>query len=134
MEEKKIEREVFLVTGGSGYVGKILLEKLILDSRVEKIILIDKDDLRKDLKENKKIIFIHKNLADNSLYDWESEVKKIEVREKILVTKVVHLAWQIRRLDISDPELCLRVFKSNRDAGLLLFAGLLMDAVMRAAA
>jgi 4-hydroxybenzoate polyprenyltransferase len=42
------------------------------------------------------------------------------------------LVWQIRRLDISDPALCLRVFKSNRDAGLLLFAGLLVDAVMRA--
>jgi 4-hydroxybenzoate polyprenyltransferase len=28
--------------------------------------------------------------------------------------------------------LCLRIFKSNRDAGLLLFAGLLVDAVMRA--
>jgi 4-hydroxybenzoate polyprenyltransferase len=44
-----------------------------------------------------------------------------------------HLIWQIRRLDISDTALCLRVFKSNRDAGLLLFAGLLADAVMRAA-
>jgi 4-hydroxybenzoate polyprenyltransferase len=44
-----------------------------------------------------------------------------------------HLVWQIKRLDISDPALCLRIFKSNRDAGLLLFAGLLVDAVMRAA-
>ena len=43
-----------------------------------------------------------------------------------------HLIWQIRRLDISDPALCLRIFKSNRDAGLLLFAGLLADAVLRA--
>jgi 4-hydroxybenzoate polyprenyltransferase len=43
-----------------------------------------------------------------------------------------HLVSQIKRLDISDPALCLRVFKSNRDAGLLLFAGLLVDAVMRA--
>jgi 4-hydroxybenzoate polyprenyltransferase len=42
-----------------------------------------------------------------------------------------HLVWQIRRLDIGDPVLCLRLFKSNRDAGLLLFAGLLVDAVMR---
>ncbi len=42
-----------------------------------------------------------------------------------------HLIWQIRRLQISDPALCLRIFKSNRDAGLLLFAGLLVDAVMR---
>jgi 4-hydroxybenzoate polyprenyltransferase len=44
-----------------------------------------------------------------------------------------HLAWQIRRLEIGDPALCLRIFKSNRDAGLLLFAGLLVDAAMRAA-
>jgi 4-hydroxybenzoate polyprenyltransferase len=43
-----------------------------------------------------------------------------------------HLVWQIARLDISDTALCLRVFKSNRDAGLLLFAGLLVDAVIRA--
>jgi 4-hydroxybenzoate polyprenyltransferase len=49
-----------------------------------------------------------------------------------LVVFAAHLAWQIRRLDISDPALCLRVFKSNRDAGLLLFAGMLMDAVIRA--
>jgi len=44
-----------------------------------------------------------------------------------------HLAWQIRRLEIGDPALCLRIFKSNRDAGLLLFAGFLADAAMRAA-
>jgi len=43
-----------------------------------------------------------------------------------------HLAWQISRLRIGDPALCLRVFKSNRDAGLLLFAGLLVDALLRA--
>lgn len=43
------------------------------------------------------------------------------------------VAWQIVRIDITDPVLCLRVFKSNRDAGLLLFAGLLMDAVLRSA-
>jgi 4-hydroxybenzoate polyprenyltransferase len=49
-----------------------------------------------------------------------------------LAAFAVHLVWQIKRLDISDPALCLRIFKSNRDAGLLLFAGLLADAVMRA--
>src|ERR1700752_1787083 len=48
-----------------------------------------------------------------------------------LIAFAAHLVWQIRRLDIGDPALCLRVFKSNRDAGLLLFAGLLVDAVMR---
>jgi 4-hydroxybenzoate polyprenyltransferase len=49
-----------------------------------------------------------------------------------LVAFAVHLAWQIARLRIDDPALCLRLFKSNRDAGLLLFAGLLTDAAMRA--
>jgi 4-hydroxybenzoate polyprenyltransferase len=39
-----------------------------------------------------------------------------------------HLAWQVWRLDTSDPALCLRLFKSNRDAGLILFAGMLLDA------
>ncbi|MGH6767033.1 MAG: 4-hydroxybenzoate octaprenyltransferase [Bradyrhizobium sp.] len=48
-----------------------------------------------------------------------------------LAVFAAHLAWQIVRLDISNPALCLRVFKSNRDAGLLLFAGLLVDAAMR---
>jgi 4-hydroxybenzoate polyprenyltransferase len=50
-----------------------------------------------------------------------------------LAAFAAHLAWQITRLEIGDPALCLRVFKSNRDAGLLLFAGLLADAAMRAA-
>jgi 4-hydroxybenzoate polyprenyltransferase len=49
-----------------------------------------------------------------------------------LAAFAAHLAWQIARLEIGDPALCLRIFKSNRDAGLLLFAGLLTDAVMRA--
>ncbi len=39
-----------------------------------------------------------------------------------------HLGWQIARLDIADPDRCLALFKSNRDAGLILFAGLVLDA------
>ncbi|MDE2376202.1 4-hydroxybenzoate octaprenyltransferase [Bradyrhizobium sp.] len=50
-----------------------------------------------------------------------------------LAAFAAHLAWQIARLRIDDPALCLHLFKSNRDAGLLLFAGLLADAVLRAA-
>jgi 4-hydroxybenzoate polyprenyltransferase len=41
-----------------------------------------------------------------------------------------HLAWQVARLDIHNPALCLAVFKSNRDAGLILFAGLVLDAAL----
>jgi 4-hydroxybenzoate polyprenyltransferase len=48
-----------------------------------------------------------------------------------LVVFAVHLAWQIVRLDIADPDNCLAVFKSDRDAGLILFAGLLLDAALR---
>jgi 4-hydroxybenzoate polyprenyltransferase len=50
-----------------------------------------------------------------------------------LAAFAVQLAWQIRRLDISNPALCLRIFWSNREAGLILFAALVVDAVMRAA-
>jgi len=45
-----------------------------------------------------------------------------------------HLAWQVTQLDINDPEHCLRLFKANRDAGLLLFAALVLDAAWRAPA
>jgi 4-hydroxybenzoate polyprenyltransferase len=47
-----------------------------------------------------------------------------------LLAFAAHLAWQIRRLDIDDPVNCLAVFKSNRDAGLILFAGLVLDAAV----
>ena len=45
-----------------------------------------------------------------------------------LLAFALHLAWQIARLDVEDPVNCLAVFKSNRDAGLILFAGLVLDA------
>ncbi|HVX91714.1 MAG TPA: 4-hydroxybenzoate octaprenyltransferase [Xanthobacteraceae bacterium] len=41
-----------------------------------------------------------------------------------------YLFWQVARLDVDDPALCLALFKSNRDAGLVLFAGLLLDAAL----
>jgi 4-hydroxybenzoate polyprenyltransferase len=47
-----------------------------------------------------------------------------------LLAFAAHLAWQIARLDIADPDRCLALFKSNRDAGLILFAGLLLDAAL----
>ncbi len=48
-----------------------------------------------------------------------------------LAAFAAHLVRQIRRIDIGDPALCLRLFKSNRDAGLILFAALLLDAALR---
>ncbi len=46
-----------------------------------------------------------------------------------LIAFAVHLAWQVLRLDINDPAHCLMLFKSNRDAGLILFGAMLLDAV-----
>jgi len=50
-----------------------------------------------------------------------------------LAVFAAHLAWQIVRLDIADPGQSLAVFKSNRDAGLILFVGLVLDALARSA-
>ncbi|HWE46950.1 MAG TPA: UbiA family prenyltransferase, partial [Caulobacteraceae bacterium] len=36
----------------------------------------------------------------------------------------LHLSQQVRRLKLDDPALALRLFKSNRTAGLILFAAL----------
>jgi len=41
-----------------------------------------------------------------------------------------HLAWQVARLDIDDPANCLKLFKSNRDAGLILFGAMLLEAAV----
>jgi len=48
-----------------------------------------------------------------------------------LAAFAAHLAWQIVRLDIRDPDVCLAVFKSDRDAGLILFAGMVAEVLWR---
>ena len=47
-----------------------------------------------------------------------------------LIAFAAHLAWQVLRLDINDPAHCLMLFKSNRDAGLILFGAMLLDAAL----
>jgi 4-hydroxybenzoate polyprenyltransferase len=47
-----------------------------------------------------------------------------------VITFAAHLAWQVTRLDINDPAHCLMLFKSNRDAGLILFGTMLIDAAV----
>ena len=44
-----------------------------------------------------------------------------------IVAFAAHLAWQVSRLDIDDPAHCLVLFKSNRDAGLILFGAMLLE-------
>jgi len=46
-----------------------------------------------------------------------------------LIAFAAHLTWQVLRLDINDSAHCLQLFKSNRDAGLILFTAMLLEAV-----
>jgi len=46
-----------------------------------------------------------------------------------LALGAAHLAWQVATLDIDDPARCLTLFRSNRDYGLIVFAGLVADAL-----
>src|SRR5512139_2351491 len=45
-----------------------------------------------------------------------------------LLAFAMHLGWQVVQLDIDDSAHCLMLFKSNRDAGLILFGGMLLQA------
>ena len=47
-----------------------------------------------------------------------------------IVAFAAHLAWQVARLDIDDPAHCLVLFKSNRDAGLILFGAMLVESAI----
>jgi 4-hydroxybenzoate polyprenyltransferase len=38
-----------------------------------------------------------------------------------------HLMWQLWTIRLDDPQIALRLFRSNRDAGLLMTAGFLLD-------
>ncbi|RZJ19371.1 MAG: 4-hydroxybenzoate octaprenyltransferase [Brevundimonas sp.] len=42
----------------------------------------------------------------------------------------LHLGWQVRRLDPTDTAGCLRLFKSNREAGLILLAAIALGALV----
>lgn len=41
-----------------------------------------------------------------------------------------HMCWQIKTFDDRDSDRCLRLFKSNRNLGLIVFAGILLDKMM----
>ncbi|MGF1455294.1 MAG: 4-hydroxybenzoate octaprenyltransferase [Alphaproteobacteria bacterium] len=43
-----------------------------------------------------------------------------------MAAAAAHLAWQVVRLDIDRPALCLLIFRANRDFGALVFVALLL--------
>jgi 4-hydroxybenzoate polyprenyltransferase len=44
-----------------------------------------------------------------------------------VVAFALHLIWQVRMIDPASPPRALMLFRSNRDAGLILFAGLALQ-------
>ncbi len=46
-----------------------------------------------------------------------------------LLAFALHLVWQVRSIKIDKPYLALKLFRSNRMAGLLLFAGFCVQAI-----
>ena len=42
----------------------------------------------------------------------------------------LHLGWQVARIDREDGAGALRLFRSNRDAGLILFAAMILDCLL----
>ncbi|MEP3233604.1 MAG: 4-hydroxybenzoate octaprenyltransferase [Hyphomicrobiales bacterium] len=47
-----------------------------------------------------------------------------------LALGVGHMAYQLLRLDIDNPDQCLAMFRSNRDYGLIVFAALVVDTLI----
>jgi len=48
-----------------------------------------------------------------------------------LVVFALHLGWQVLKIDLRNPVMALKLFRSNRDAGLILFVTLAGDALLR---
>jgi 4-hydroxybenzoate polyprenyltransferase len=47
-----------------------------------------------------------------------------------LLAFAVHLAWQVRTINPDDQQKALMLFRANRGAGLLLFAGIALDGLI----
>jgi 4-hydroxybenzoate polyprenyltransferase len=41
----------------------------------------------------------------------------------------LHFGWQVTKIDAEDGKIALRLFRANRDAGLILFAGLFAETI-----
>lgn len=42
----------------------------------------------------------------------------------------LHLGWQVKRMDLDSPDVCLVLFRSNKDAGLIIVAGLIITSLL----
>lgn len=86
MDEK---RHTIFITGCSGYVGAMLVEKFLEREDVDHVVGLDKDALPDFLENKPNFTFISKNMSDSG---WEEEVSRYKP------DIVVHTAWQIREM------------------------------------
>mgnify|MGYP002713120119 CR=1 FL=1 len=49
-----------------------------------------------------------------------------------IAAAAIHALWQIRTLNIDDPDRCLTLFRANRDFGWIVFLAIVADAAMTA--
>lgn len=87
-------KHTIFITGGSGYIGSLLVADFVERDDVEKIIFLDKKEppsfLKKIIEKNKeRIVFIKDNMLSLS---WREKVSAFEP------DTVIHCAWQIRSL------------------------------------
>lgn len=78
------------ITGGSGYVGAMLVREFSARPDVEAIFTIDKEPASELYAGNKKVTFVQTNVADTE--NW------LERAKAFAPDVVIHTAWQIREM------------------------------------
>jgi nucleoside-diphosphate-sugar epimerase len=78
------------ITGGSGYVGAMLVREFASRPDVEAIFTVDKEPASELYAGNAKVTFIQSNIADTE--NWLDKAKAF------VPDTVIHTAWQIREM------------------------------------
>jgi 4-hydroxybenzoate polyprenyltransferase len=99
-----------------------------------------RDDPAAGIKSTARLFGRHVRLAVGTLYALAVATIEIAViaagagssplAQAGVVCFGLHLAWQVTRIDAASPAGALRLFRSNRDAGLILFAGFALAALV----
>ena len=99
-----------------------------------------RDDANAGIKSTARLFGAHVRVAVCLLYAGSVVMMEAALSTGGVVTEPIaqagvigfalHLGWQIGRIVLGDPGVALRLFRSNRDAGLILFAGLALAAAL----
>ncbi len=96
-----------------------------------------RDDIKAGVKSTARLFGEHVRLAVAALYFLTAvfaEAALITAGAGLiahlgLLAMAAHLMWQSRQIDGADSALALKLFRSNRDAGFFLFAGLFAESL-----